>query len=147
MGKICRTCKEEKDESQYYEHYHGCKKCVSQKRQLRYRTDRKYYLNNRYNVMKQRADGRYSYPTGARGKPICTREQFLQWFKETKDEFYALWAVYESSDFDLTKAPSVDRINNDRGYELENIRWITVHDNSVKQDKRWLDDEDSGESC
>jgi hypothetical protein len=149
MGKVCRTCKEEKSTLKFHVRTaapdglrNDCKKCESIAYRKSYTTNRLYYLRRRYTAMLQRAEGRSRYPTGSNGLPICTREEFLNWCEETKDDFEKLWKVYEEADYSFPLAPSVDRIDNDRGYELENIRWITVHDNSVKQDKLATDLED-----
>lgn len=111
-----------------------CKPHVLEARKLRYRTDKKYYLNNRYNVLKQRAEGRSIYPTGAKGLPFCTREEFINWCNETMDIFDPMWKTWQDSEYDLTKAPSVDRIDPRKGYEIENLQWLTQSDNSSKRD-------------
>jgi len=133
--KKCRTCKEEKPESKFYSRIPDCKKCVSVARHKRYVTDITYYINNRYNALKQRAEGRSVYPTGAVGKPLLTREEFLEWFKESRDEFDILWSAYVESGYSLTLAPSVDRIKSGKGYEIGNLQWLTQSDNSSKRDR------------
>lgn len=139
MGKICRECKEDKPESAFYKNIPDCKKCVLKQRAERYRTDRAYYLNNRYNTMRRRAAGLSVYPTGASGKPICTKEEFLNWYEETKDVFEKLWEAHVADGYSLTLAPSVDRIHSEKGYEIGNLQWLTVSDNSSKQDKSPFD--------
>jgi len=75
------------------------------------------------------------YPTGAVGKPLLTREEFLEWFKESRDEFDILWSAYVESGYSLTLAPSVDRIKSGKGYEIGNLQWLTQSDNSSKRDR------------
>jgi hypothetical protein len=60
----------------------------------------------------------------------------------TRKEFYAkfgedlvlkqLHQEWLASDMDYALTPTIDRINNLRGYELDNIQFLTLSDNSIK---------------
>lgn len=132
MGKICGKCKEDKDESKFHINQDWCKPCKSEHMRALYRTSRKYYLNNRYAAIKQRAEGRSPWPTGSKGLPFCTREEFWGWYEDTKEEFEKLWVPYVESGYNICLAPSVDRKDSNGGYEISNMAWLTQSDNSSK---------------
>jgi len=63
------------------------------------------------------------------GFPILPKEQFYDWAL-SDSQFVQLFSVWEASRFDRRLTPSIDRINPDRGYESDNIRWLTHSENS-----------------
>lgn len=69
------------------------------------------------------------------GKKFCSREEFLNMFKEDS-EFNRLFIEWKDSGYDNRFVPSVDRIDNSGDYTLDNIRFITHSENCSKdQDK------------
>lgn len=63
------------------------------------------------------------------GKSLLSREDFYRW--STKNEqFNILFNIWEQSNYNRKLTPSVDRIDSDKGYELDNMRWITHSENS-----------------
>lgn len=60
---------------------------------------------------------------------ILSREDFYNWFLNSED-FKKLFTEYEASGFQRKLAPSVDRINSEKGYEIENMQIITMSENS-----------------
>lgn len=63
------------------------------------------------------------------GKPLLTREEFYEWAMNGTD-FYILFSEYHESGFERKKSPSVDRIDSSKGYELTNMEWVTMSENS-----------------
>lgn len=63
------------------------------------------------------------------GLPILPKNKFYSWALADA-QFIRLFAAWEVSRFDRRLSPSIDRINPDRGYESDNIRWLTHSENS-----------------
>ena len=56
--------------------------------------------------------------------PTYDREEFLDWlFLETN--YLNLWERWREAGWDTKLAPSVDRRDNTRGYELDNLQLMT----------------------
>jgi hypothetical protein len=53
-------------------------------------------------------------------------------FTKNSEEFKRLREAWIASDFDFKLAPSIDRIDNKKGYLLSNIQWLTRSSNSIK---------------
>lgn len=69
-----------------------------------------------------------------KGLPILEKEEFYNWSRQNKD-FNKIYKSYVNSGFELRKAPSIDRIDADQGYLLENMRWITFSENCIRGSK------------
>lgn len=66
-----------------------------------------------------------------KGLAFCERGPFLVW--ATADERYSkLFYIWKEKGFPRKLAPSIDRIDNKRGYELDNLQWLTREDNGRK---------------
>lgn len=63
------------------------------------------------------------------GKPLLSKEDFYTWAKSSP-EFQDLFTAWEESGHDRKLTPSVDRVDSSRGYELDNMQWITHSENS-----------------
>lgn len=63
------------------------------------------------------------------GKELLEREDFYKWAFES-DDFNRLYLEWVESNYDRKLCPTVDRIDPDYGYTLENMRWITHSENS-----------------
>jgi hypothetical protein len=64
------------------------------------------------------------------GKAIMPRDVFMTWGKNHLD-FLSLYKRWVSCDFDRKLTPSVNRINSDKGYTLDNVEWVTNSQNSA----------------
>lgn len=63
------------------------------------------------------------------GKELLEREAFYAW--ATADlTFQNLFTVWKTSGYDRKLCPSVNRIDSDKGYTLDNIEWVTHSENS-----------------
>jgi len=93
------------------------------------------YLSRSYSGMKRRIEGRGGGNREGetkywKGKPILPRDVFMTWAKNHPD-FLSLYKRYVMSDFDIKLAPSVNRMDSNKGYVLGNIEWLTQSQNSA----------------
>lgn len=64
-----------------------------------------------------------------RDRKLIDRDSFY-WWAWSSPEFYRLFGEYRESGFSRKLAPSVDRVDSAEGYELFNMEWITMSENS-----------------
>ena len=64
-----------------------------------------------------------------RGKELLSREEFYEWAMASH-EFHRLFREWEESGYQMRLAPSVDRIDSQRGYTPDNMQWVTHSENS-----------------
>jgi hypothetical protein len=63
------------------------------------------------------------------GLPLLDRDLFYHWaFSQLT--FFVLYDRWVASDYDRKLTPTVDRIDSNRGYELDNMEWVTHSENS-----------------
>lgn len=63
------------------------------------------------------------------GKEILPKNEFYEWAISSKD-FHSLFDAWVESGYERRLAPSVDRIDSSRGYEVGNMEWVTHSENS-----------------
>jgi hypothetical protein len=63
------------------------------------------------------------------GKKLLSREEFYEWAMNSV-EFHCLFWEWEESGYEMKLAPSVDRVDPDKGYEIGNMEWVTHSENS-----------------
>lgn len=63
------------------------------------------------------------------GKYLIPKEVFYSWAKSDAN-FKLLFQKYKESNYDRRLTPSVDRINSKKGYEIDNIEFVTHSENS-----------------
>ena len=63
------------------------------------------------------------------GKELLDKNEFYNWAK-SNSIFVRLFEEYEKSGYDRKLAPSVDRINSSKGYEIYNMEFVTHSENS-----------------
>lgn len=88
------------------------------------------FLMRTYRNMKSRVSGiqkrnQHLY----RGKYLLEKNRFYQWSKDNQ-KFGELFLEWEQSNYKRSLSPSINRIDSSRGYELDNIEWLTVSENS-----------------
>ena len=146
--KQCKDCNEVKPLDAFKRHaetrdglHSYCKTCGAKKqREYRLRVGNEPtkayektvngYLVRAYRNMKSRITGIqkkkfYLYA----GKELMPKDEFYNWAK-SQPSFFSLFEKYKQSGYEQRIAPSVDRIDSSKGYEVGNIRWITHSENS-----------------
>jgi hypothetical protein len=98
----------------------------------KYEKTKNGFLMRLYHNMKSRIGGiqwkkRHLYA----GKELLAKELFYEWSKNS-GKFHELFEQYKESGFKRTLAPSVDRIDSTKGYELSNMEWVTMLENSIR---------------
>ena len=83
-----------------------------------------------YRNMKSRVDGVQAAKYHLyRGLGIIEKEKFYQWAM-SQVEFHLLFEEYEVGGYERRLAPSVDRINSSIGYQIDNMEFVTMSENS-----------------
>ena len=63
-----------------------------------------------------------------KGKYLLPKEEFYEWSKSSED-FHWLFHIWENSNYERRLTPSIDRIDSNFGYQLNNMRWVPFHEN------------------
>lgn len=157
MSKQCFKCLAVKPLSEYYKHkkmkdghLNKCMECTKDDVRTNYRENsgvkrerdrhrnrhnRSRIFRNRYRLLKARVLGTAAHPHSAFGKELLTYEEFCVWVTSNMDSFDAIYSSWEKSGFKRSHSPSIDRIDNSKGYIPSNMQWLSVSDNSKKYDK------------
>src|SRR5271157_1478739 len=116
MAKRCKYkgCKKESVQRNLYCHSHRNRVTIDK------------FLGQAYSHMRARVNGTSGTKTPHLyvGKAIMPRDIFLIWAKNNP-EFLVLYKRWTMSNFDRKLTPSVNRINSNKGYTLDNVEWIT----------------------
>lgn len=151
----CNECLKEKEIQDMYRHnqrskeqvFFGviCKECISLKtnkdkdkpkpkiKRKKVKSHIEYLFVIKYGGMKQRATIK-SCRSSAFGKDLCTREEFIKWCLSISNyrSFHRMYKDWVNSNYSMRLTPSIDRIDNTKGYSIENIQWVTQGFNSSK---------------
>ena len=71
------------------------------------------------------------------GKDLLSEAEFLSWCEIEKNNFMKFYEKWKKSGYQRKFAPSIDRINNNLGYVLGNLQWLTQSENSKKYNKKY----------
>lgn len=115
------------------------KKVRKTKNAFYYKNKKQNNFNFFVNCMFKKMIGRVNGKAKERykGLEICSREEFLNLALNNKylKNIYANW---QNSSYQFRLIPTVDRIDNARGYAIDNIQFLTFSDNARKGDyERW----------
>ena len=156
--KECFVCNITKPLSEFYKHpqmtdgrVNKCKECNKAENQnnwwkrrddkLEYDKNRHRYsiqriFNHRYGGIKVRCKGtgRVCKVTGS--TPL-SKDQWNKWCYEPENykKFMAYYKAWVDTGFLNKAAPSIDRIKSNKGYELDNLQWLSLSENCSKHDK------------
>lgn len=101
-----------------------CKKCNKEYNDNNFKT-KDYIINRIY------AQQVYNSKKRNHNKPSYTKGQLKQWLID-QPLFHKLFVDWVESNYDRNLTPSVDRINNLLGYDLNNIQLMTWCENNKK---------------
>lgn len=130
-SKKCVTCKITKNKSEFGKKYrekdglqYSCKKCFNKEITEYYKTE---------NGLIARIYG--SQVTNSKRRkhscPKYSQEELKQWLLNKK-KFHKLYAIWVTSSYDTNLKPSVDRLDDSRGYSFDNIQLMTWAENKAK---------------
>ena len=130
-NKLCGTCgieKKPKDFSRSKSTYDGlqarCKSCDKSRLQA-YRKTASGLITHLYFRQKQSSKSRGHAP------PEYTCEELKAWALY-QDSFKCLFDAWVISGYDKNLTPSVDRLDDTRGYSLDRIQLVTWRENKLK---------------
>jgi hypothetical protein len=122
---ICKECNKEA----YSYGFGFCSACL---RLYKRRTRPSFYLGTCYSEISRRCKTFDPIRPNYQGKMKCTKEEFFNKF-ENDENFLDLYKNWQERGFKRKYAPSIDRINNEGDYTLDNIQFI-VHRMNGKKD-------------
>lgn len=118
----------------YHENKEKVLRNLRERRKQKRKSDYRYIAKCRHYDMKKRVKGKQQNHKGAIGTSVCDWKEFWNWCRNNKYNFDKIHEVWEASGFARKYAPSIDRIDNDKGYIPSNMRWITVSKNAQKHE-------------
>lgn len=121
---ICKICDKEKI------HY-GLNMCSACIRNYKRKTRPSFYLGTCYSEITRRCKTKTVIRPNYYGKKYCTKEEFVNKFL-TNEAFLKQYEIWQKSGFKRGFAPSIDRIDNDGDYTLDNLRFISNIENGIK---------------
>lgn len=129
--KRCTKCRQLKKEKLFYKNknyksgYHiYCKEC-SDYDTKKYNRTKKGYVSFTYHNQKNSSKTR-NHPL-----PNYSQEELKQWLFSQK-KFHRLFKEWKVSEYDRYVKPSIDRIDDNKPYTLDNIQLMTWKDNEHK---------------
>ena len=129
--KTCKECGHTKEFSEFAVHnrmkdgfVNHCKSCIN-KQQIGKRQTKKGLVANIYSTQKQTSKRRGHTP------PTYTLYGLRQWFKSNAaaNALYDAWVL---SGYAKNLRPSVDRLDDSKGYSIGNIQLMTWGENNAK---------------
>lgn len=139
--KICSCCGGQKEIQSFGKHSRVCRECKNEKQRIKrkengdaatkkYEKTKKGFLMRSYRNMLSRVTGIQSKKAHLyEGLDILSKEEFYEW-AINDSTFNALFEEYERLEYDMRFAPSVDREDSSKGYNLDNMRWLPHWKNS-----------------
>lgn len=96
----------------------------------KYEKTKRGFLMRLYRNMQSRVTGvqRAKYHLYA-GCSLLDRQSFYDWALSS-DIFHVLFDTWTKSEYDRKLTPSVDRVDSNLGYEISNMEWVTMSENS-----------------
>ncbi len=145
--KECIICHKIKPLGEYYTHprmadghLNKCKECcieyahnhdTREYDKRRHRTNPKRFLQHKYIMIRQRC----THPGKSRhyyGLEFMSKEEWQEWCEQSYGTFISLYRNWQEAGCPRRLAPSIDRIDNNKGYVKGNLQWLTQVANSKK---------------
>ena len=133
--KRCSYCGKIKTDEEFYldlskkdglQNY--CRQCslqyIKKKRQTK-----EFIIKDRYIQIKKRAA---SNKRGSSGKQVLSKDEWLEFCQNSGDKLDELIDKWQKSGYSRELSPSIDRIDNNLGYEKGNLQWLSLIDNTMK---------------
>ena len=123
----CKICKRDK----YRETERKYRKLTNNKATHKYEKTKSGFLMRLYRNMKSRITGiQWKKAHLYKGKELLPKNDFYKWAWNNKT-FQRLFMKWEKSNYNRKLTPTVNRINPQIGYVLENMEWLTHSENSA----------------
>jgi hypothetical protein len=120
----CSSCK--KDKLNY-----GLNMCSACLRHHKRKTRPEFYLGTCYSEITRRTGIGDPRRPKYKGLPRCTKDEFISRFlKDTN--FLNQYKLWQESGFKRGSAPSIDRIEEEKGYIIENLQFLSNIENGIK---------------
>lgn len=98
----------------------------------KYEKTEKGFLMRLYRNMKSRITGVQKQKHHLyEGKTLLSKGEFFDW-ATSQPEFYNLFTRWVEASYDRKLTPSVDRKDSTKGYEQDNMEWVTHSENSKR---------------
>jgi len=124
----CSTSSGNRDRrNEYQRHY---RRRVGNTATHKYEKTKSGFLMRVYRNMQSRVQGvQWKKAHLYEGLSILPRADFYAWANSSSD-FHRLWEDWVAAGRGRRLTPSVDRVDTDKGYSLDNMRWLTHSENS-----------------
>jgi hypothetical protein len=147
--KKCKDCGKLKKQEDFYGIQGECKECSKKRIGDNWKKKREYYrlydikrqrtsfdriFKHRFYGIKARVNGYAIRKYQVEGTIMFSKEEFLKWCDQKNNfkTFNYLFKKWSEENYPRRLTPSIDRIDNKKGYTLKNIHWITQKENSSK---------------
>lgn len=101
-----------------------------------YRRTLRGFLDQKYTVMSKRVRGKIANRgTTCVGLPIVSRKEFIDWAYQ-QAYLIPMFEKYKQSGWKRNLCPTIDRIDNSKGYLIDNMQFLTMIDNLKKDSWR-----------
>lgn len=109
----------------------ACKACNSRRGVNHRRVCETTYLKGKWRAMMERCEGLSSGHQKYIGMEYPGKDEFLSWALKRED-FKSLFKDWGKHGFSYCSSPSIDRIDNSKGYLFDNMQFLKLKENSVK---------------